>query len=105
MLTGYQPAWLATPWFGVHSQVPVHVPMLAERLAAPHHSLRSIRRGDWKYIEHVGQLELAELYHLSAQAVYETDNQVATEPALAQELRQAIASAFPRQQFLPYIAH
>lgn len=70
---------------------------------APHHNLRSVRRGEWKFIEHMRHPEADELYHLNSQSLYEADNQILSEPARAQELRQAIRDAFPRNLFLPYI--
>jgi arylsulfatase len=70
---------------------------------APHHDLRSIQRGAWKYIHHVQAPDADELYQLNANSPYETDNVILSDPAVAQELRQAILDWFPRRVYLPVV--
>lgn len=61
---------------------------------APRHESRSIRRGDWKYIHHVGQKSADELYRLQSPTYYETDNLMPTEPQIAADLFQALVDWF-----------
>ncbi len=61
---------------------------------APDHDLRSVQRGSWKYIHHVGHPELDELYQLNPTSVYETTNQIQSQPTLAAELQAALLAHF-----------
>lgn len=71
---------------------------------APRRDLRAVQRGRWKYIHHVGQEADDALYWLNSTSPYETDNLIASEPALAAELRAAIQTAFPQPGvYLPYL--
>ena len=73
---------------------------------APRVPLRAVRRGDWKLIHHVSQPDTDELYQLNAASLYETTNQIAAEPARAQELRQAIVDWYGlHTSYLPLVAH
>ncbi len=74
---------------------------------APRSDLRAIQRGAWKYIHHVHDPQADELYQLNATSVYETDNMLESQPAMAQTLRDALFAWFgilPFQNYLPYIA-
>lgn len=61
---------------------------------APRDQLFSIRRGSWKLIHHANAPEADELYQLSPSSPYETENQLASLPDLAEELRQAVRAHF-----------
>jgi arylsulfatase len=72
---------------------------------APRTHLRSIQRGNWKYIHHLDNSEADELYQLNPNSPYETDNLISSEPALAEELRQALFDWFgiaPYQIYSPF---
>jgi arylsulfatase len=72
---------------------------------APRSDLRSVQRGPWKFIHHVGNPDADELYRLNPSSVYETENLILSEPELARELRTAILEWFSLYQAnLPYIA-
>jgi arylsulfatase A-like enzyme len=72
---------------------------------APRVPLRSVRRGDWKLIHHVTMPQADELFLLNADSLYETTNQQANEPDLAEQLRQAIAEWFGlRNGYLPFVS-
>ena len=61
---------------------------------APRSDLRSIRRGNYKYIHHVRDGGADELYRLAAASPYETTNLIAADPNMAQQLRQALFTQF-----------
>ncbi len=71
---------------------------------APRVPLRSVRRGDWKLIHHVTMPQFDELYLLNSNSLYETTNQLTNEPALTQQLREAINNWFGLQSgYLPTV--
>jgi arylsulfatase A-like enzyme len=70
---------------------------------APRHELRSIRRGDWKYIHHMGQGGADELYRLQYPAYYEADNLLSAEPQIADGLFQALVDWFHIPSRLVYL--
>lgn len=61
---------------------------------APRDDLVSVQRERWKLIHHLNKPESDELYQLNAEAPYETDNQLATQPELADDLRAAVQHYF-----------
>lgn len=71
---------------------------------APPVAMRSIRRDQWKLIHRVGNSDTDELYQLNPNSIYEADNLILSEPALAQELHQAVLDWFDismHQVYLP----
>jgi hypothetical protein len=71
---------------------------------APYEDLRSVKRNGWKFIHHRGFPDADELYLLNAGSLYETDNQLLAQPALAQELLQAVLTFYgpdPTHVYLP----
>jgi arylsulfatase A-like enzyme len=74
---------------------------------APRSDLRSIRRGNYKYIHHVGDDASDELYQLGPASPYETSNLIDADAAAAQRLRQAIFERYhlaPQKIDLPLVA-
>lgn len=69
----------------------------------PQYELRAVRRENWKYIQHVNHPANDELYQLTSSSIYEVNNQIATEPAKAEELRHALATGYPSVVALPFI--
>ncbi len=71
---------------------------------APRTDLRCIQRDGWKLIHHVDHPEDDELYFLNSESVYETENLIHENPALAQELRQLLWDWFqlPSTASSPY---
>ena len=67
---------------------------------APRDTLHSIRRGEYKYIHHVGHEAADELYRLKPASVYEQENLVAAEPATAAVLRAAVIEKFDQHHVL-----
>ena len=61
---------------------------------APRSDLRSIRRGNHKYIHHVRDGDADELYLLGSASPYETGNLIDADPATAQQMRQALFAQF-----------
>ena len=64
---------------------------------APRDTLHSIRRGDYKFIQHVGQEAADELYRLGPASPYEQQNVIAAEPKVAAQLRAAVKAKFAMQ--------
>ena len=68
---------------------------------APRDSLRSVTRfdpargADYKYILHIANPAADELYRLNENSVYEGENIITGEPALADELRAALRARYP----------
>jgi arylsulfatase A-like enzyme len=72
---------------------------------ASHFDLRAVYRDEWKYIHHVGCPEADELYRLNTTRVNETENLIAVEPVIAQQLQGAIMNNFGLwKNALPFIA-
>ena len=74
---------------------------------APRSDLRSIRRGNHKYIHHVRDSSADELYLLGPASPYETTNLIAADPATAQQMRQALFAQYriaPHEVTLPFVA-
>jgi arylsulfatase A-like enzyme len=74
---------------------------------APRDHLRCVKRDGWKYIHHMNRSSVDELYQLDPNSIYETDNLIVSEPAQAQELRQAVLNWFgipPYQTHIPLVA-
>lgn len=61
---------------------------------APRDDLASVQRAGWKLIHHLNKPENDELYQLNVAAPYETENQLAAQPELADDLRAAAQSYF-----------
>lgn len=64
---------------------------------APRDTLHSIRRGDYKFIQHVGHEAADELYRLGPTSPYEQQNILAAEPEVAAQLRAAVTAKFAMQ--------
>ncbi len=64
---------------------------------APRDTLHSIRRGDYKFIQHVGHEAADELYRLGPTSPYEQQNVIAAEPEMAAQLRAAVTAKFAMQ--------
>jgi arylsulfatase A-like enzyme len=60
----------------------------------PRVSLRAIKQADWKLIHPVGQLWAEELYQVQPQSLFETDNVLQTQPAVADQLRQVLIDVY-----------
>jgi len=65
---------------------------------APRDTLHSIRRGEYKFIHHVGHETADELYRLGPASPYEQQNVIAAEPQVAAQLRAAVTAKFAMQQ-------
>ncbi len=64
---------------------------------APRDTLHAIRRGDYKFIQHVGHEAADELYRLGPASPYEQQNVIAAEPEVAAQLRAAVTAKFAMQ--------
>ena len=74
---------------------------------APRSDLRSIRRGNHKYIHHVRDSSADALYLLGSASPYETTNLIDADPATAQQMRRALFAQYriaPHEVALPFVA-
>lgn len=72
---------------------------------APRFDLRSVRLGDWKYIQHYRDAANDELYLLDADSPYETENLILLEPERAAAMRRMVESYFMlHRSYLPAAA-
>ena len=69
-------------------------PALPGYWSAPRHDMRSIRRGEWKYIHHLGQFGADELFRVQPSSLYEPVNLLESEPEMASALLQALIDWF-----------
>ena len=77
---------------------------------APRDTLRSVTRfdpvrgGDYKLIHHFGNPSADELYRLNASSIYEGENIIAGEQALAARLRETVLERYlPRKTGMPAV--
>jgi arylsulfatase A-like enzyme len=67
---------------------------------APRDTLHSIRRGEYKYIHHVGHEAADELYRIRPATVYEQENIIAAEPETAATLQAVVIEKFDQHRVM-----
>jgi arylsulfatase A-like enzyme len=60
----------------------------------PRTPLRAIKQAGWKLIHPIGQAWAEELYQVQPHSLFETDNVIQTQPAIANQLRQVLTDVY-----------